>query len=81
MESLCQKPINTFSIMRELKTRVRCKKDLYHNDGTKSFSKGSEYEGNICNVLENLTVTNDQGQPHTIGFQWAKHFTKISKIY
>ena len=64
--------------MAQLKTKVKCNKDLFHNDGTKSFSKGQQYEGNICNVMENLTVTNDQEEPHTIGFQWAKHFKKVN---
>lgn len=64
-----------------MKTRVKCKKDLYHNDGTKSFTKGQEYEGNICNVLENLTVKNDQGEDHKIGSSWSKHFTKLRSGY
>jgi hypothetical protein len=59
-------------------TKVKCKKDLYHLDGTKSFSKGFEYEGNTPNIMENLTLTNDQGERHSIGFQWVKHF-KIVK--
>lgn len=63
--------------MSQLKTKVKCKKDLFHLDGTKSFSKGFEYEGNICNVIENLTVKNDQGEDHKIGFQWAKHFKVV----
>jgi hypothetical protein len=65
--------------MSQLKTTVKCAKDLFHADGSKSFSKGQTYEGNICNVTENLTVTNDQGEPHRIGSQWAKHFKNISK--
>jgi len=64
--------------MAQLKTRVKCKKDLFHSDGSKSFTKGEVYEGNICNVLENLRVENDQGEPHKIG-NWSKHFTNISK--
>lgn len=63
--------------MSELKTYVQCTKDLYHNDGTKSFSKGVTYSGHICNVIENLEVTNNQGEPHRIGSLWAKHFRKI----
>ena len=61
----------------QLKTVVRCNKDLYHSDGSKSFSKGQEYSGNICNVIANLHVTNNQGEEHKIGENWAKHFTKV----
>jgi hypothetical protein len=63
----------------ELKTIVKCNKSLKHSDGTESFTKGNEYSGRICNVIANLTVTNNQGQPHRIGEKWAKHFTNISK--
>lgn len=63
--------------MAQLKTIVKCKKNLFHRDGTQSFTKGQEYEGNICNVLENLTVTNDQGEQHRLS-GWAKHFKNIS---
>jgi len=62
----------------ELKTTVKCNKTLFHNDGTESFTKGYEYYGRICNVIENLTVKNNQGEEHRIG-PWAKHFTNISK--
>jgi len=61
-----------------METIVKCKKDLYHNDGTKSFTKGETYKGRICNVLENLNVTNNQGEIHQLGC-WAKHFINISK--
>ena len=61
----------------QLKKVVKCNKDLYHKDGTKSFSKGNEYSGDICNVISNLHVTNDQGEIHIIGEIWAKYFTKI----
>jgi len=61
-----------------MKTIVKCNKNLFHADGTQSFTKGQTYEGNICNVLENLTVTNDQGEPHKLG-NWSKHFINISK--
>lgn len=64
--------------MSELKTKVKCNKDLFHNDGTKSFTQGFQYQGNICNVIENLTVINDQGEPHKIGWSWSKYF-KIVK--
>jgi len=66
--------------MAQLKTKVKCNKNLFHRDGTKSFTKGNEYEGNICNVIENLIVTNDQGEPHKIS-EWAKHFTKLKSGY
>jgi hypothetical protein len=62
----------------QLKTTVKCNKTLKHSDGTESFTKGKTYSGNICNVIENLTVTNNQGEDHRIG-SWAKHFTNISK--
>jgi len=61
-----------------MKTIVKCNKTLNYPDGTTSFTKGNTYEGNICNVLENLTVTNNQGELHKLGC-WAKHFTNISK--
>lgn len=59
-------------------TKVKCNKTLKHGDGTESFTKGQIYEGRICNVLENLEVKNNQGQPHRLG-AWSKHFTNISK--
>lgn len=61
-----------------LQTTVLCNKTLRHKDGTKSFIKGNTYTGRICNVLENLTVKNEQGESHSLGC-WAKHFTNISK--
>ena len=62
-----------------MKTTVKCNKTLkYPSDNSISFIKGNTYEGNICNVLENLTVINEQGEPHILG-TWAKHFTNISK--
>ena len=60
-----------------LLTTVECKKTLTDIDG-QVFTKGNTYEGRICNVLENLTVTNDLGQPHRLG-NWAKHFTNTSE--
>ena len=63
--------------MTQQKTIVKCKANLFHKDGTQSFTKGKEYEGNICNVLENLTVINDQGEPHKIG-NWAHNFKNIT---
>lgn len=63
----------------ELKTTVKCNKTLKHADGTEFFTKGEIYSGRICNVIENLTVTNNQGEQHRIGSLWAKHFTNISK--
>lgn len=64
--------------MIQLRTTVKCNKTLKHRDGTTSFIKGNTYSGRICNVIENLTVTDEQGDPHVIG-EWAKHFTNISK--
>lgn len=63
--------------MAQLKTKVKCNKTLFDRDG-QVFTKGQEYQGNICNVLENLEVTNDLGQPHRLG-NWCVHFTNISK--
>ena len=57
----------------ELKTTVKCNKTLFHEDGSESFTKGNEYSGRIFNIMENLTVTNDQGNSHRIG-NWDKHF-------
>jgi len=61
-----------------LTTTVKCNKTLIHGDGTESFTKGETYSGAICNVLENLSVTNNQGEPHKLS-GWSKHF-KIIKI-
>jgi hypothetical protein len=61
-----------------LQTTVKCNKTLKHADGSTSFIKGNTYTGNICNVLENLKVKNEQGEDHCLG-HWAKHFTNISK--
>lgn len=61
------------------KTIVKCNKTLFHADGTESFTKGNEYSGHMCNVIANLTVTNNQGQLHIIGENWAKYFTKVKK--
>lgn len=60
-----------------LKTIVKCNKNLSDLDG-QQFTKGETYEGHICNVLENLTVTNDNGEKHILG-NWSKFFTNISK--
>ena len=62
----------------ELKTTVKCNKTLKHDNGETSFIKGNTYSGRICNMLENLTVTDEQGDDHKLGI-WAKHFTNISK--
>ena len=61
-----------------MKTTVKCLKTLKHPQSQKpDFIKGNTYEGNICNVLENLTVTNDNKEPHRLG-GWAKYFKNIS---
>ena len=62
--------------MEQLMTTVKCNKTLKHRDGSISFIKGNEYSGRICNVLENLIVTNEQGQQHRLS-EWSKHFKKI----
>ncbi len=64
--------------MAAIQTKVKCKKDLIHSDGSQCFTKGKTYQGNICNILENLTVTNNNGEKHRLG-NWSKHFTNISK--
>lgn len=63
--------------MSNLKTTVRCQKNIFDKDG-QVFTKGKEYSGNICNVLENLTVINDLGQKHALG-NYSKHFKNTSK--
>lgn len=60
-----------------LKTTVKCNKTLFHKDGSESFTKGKEYSGHMYNVIANMTVTNNQGELHIIGDNWAKHFTKV----
>ncbi len=62
-------------------TTIKCNKDLYHGDGTKSFTKGQEYTVShpVYDQIDilNATTTNDQGEPHKISL-WYKHF-KILK--
>lgn len=64
-----------YTTMAPLTTKVKCKKDYFDKDG-QCFTKGKEYEGRICNVLENLRVKNDLGQDHVLG-NLVKHFKKI----
>lgn len=62
-----------------MNTIIIAKKDLY-NAG-KCFTKGKEYE--VPRVIKyeaslmDLSVINDQGQPHTIGSWWREF--KIKK--
>jgi len=65
--------------MAQLTTKVKCKKTLHDQDG-QVFTKGETYEGNICNVLENLKVINDLGQEHRLG-NWSKHFKNVIPKY
>jgi hypothetical protein len=65
--------------MEQLKTKVKCNKTLRDKDG-QVFTKGNIYEGDICNVLENLRVINDLGQEHILG-NWSNHFEKIQTKY
>ncbi len=65
--------------MSHLNTKVKCNKTLHDHDG-QVFTKGKEYEGRICNVLENLKVTNDLRQEHKLG-NWSKHFTQLRSGY
>lgn len=63
-----------------MNTRIKATKDLYHGDGTRSFTKGNEYiVRNVSQPYELIeaTATNDQGEPHKISL-WYKHF-KILK--
>ena len=62
-----------------LYTTVLCNKTLTHRDGTVSFIKGNIYKGNKCNVLENLSVKNEQGEDHRLG-GWSKHFTDTTGL-
>jgi hypothetical protein len=55
-------------------------KDCWYSKTERSFTKGENYHGNQCNVIENLTVTNDQGERHRIG-NWAKNFKNVSPGY
>lgn len=65
--------------MADLTTTVKCTRTLYDKDG-QVFTKGNHYSGRICNVLENLTVTNDLGQQHMLG-NYKKYFKKIEQKY
>jgi cellulase/cellobiase CelA1 len=60
-------------------TLIEAKKDLYN--GGKCFTKGKRYEVNRyveeLYQLMNVQVTNDQGQPHSIGI-WYKDFKIVS---
>ena len=64
-----------YTTMAQLKTKVECTKNYRDKDG-QCFTKGKVYEGNICNVLENLQVKNDLGQDHILG-DLSKYFKKI----
>jgi len=56
--------------------RVKAKKDLIDQEKTKCFTKGKSYIGEYHRLLEYVTLTNDNGDRHTIG-QWNKHFKII----
>lgn len=62
---------------KQLMTTVRCKKDLVNDRGIRDFTKGKEYTGQICNILESLVVNDDWNVAHRLG-NWAKHFTDVS---
>lgn len=58
-------------------TGLRCTKDCYHSDGSRSFTKGEYYETgkvihNKASLIDAVT-TNDQGESHIIGTFW-RHF-------
>ena len=57
-------------------TIIKCKKDLYHNDGTKSFSKGCDYvvDKDIYqeSSLMDLRIVNDQMESHIISSWWRE---------
>lgn len=56
--------------------KVKCKKDLVSQNGSKDFTKGNTYEGKDVSLLENLTVTDDHGFQHRLG-HWSKNFKII----
>lgn len=62
-------------------TRIKATKDLYHGDGTRSFTKGEEYtvSKDVSQPYELIeaSAVNDQGESHKISL-WYKHF-KILK--
>lgn len=62
--------------MKQSRMVVKSNKDLYSNDGTKSFSKNVTYSGYTPNSIRNLTVINNQGEDHIIGL-WDKYFNKL----
>ena len=61
-------------------TIIIAKEDLYN--GGRCFTKGKEYEVSkqvkSQSDLIDATVTNDQGQPHSIGMWW-KSFKIVNK--
>jgi len=59
-----------------MKEQFLCLKDLIHQDGTKSFTKGNIYYGNPAKCIESVTLLNNQLQSHVIGI-WAKYFKRI----
>lgn len=65
-----------------MNTTIIAKKDLY-NAG-KCFTKGKEYEVprplyNTASLME-VTITNDQGQPHIIGGWWRDFEIKEEEV-
>lgn len=63
-----------------MKTTIKAKKDLFHGDGSKSFTKGQTYIVNrdISNpaALMECQTRNDQDEPHIIGSFW-RDFTIV----
>lgn len=59
--------------------KILAKKNLYHNDGTLSFTNGQEYEVPTVKSQHELIdcySINNQGERHQIGM-WYKYFKII----
>ena len=61
-----------------MKTKLKCKKNLKHQDGTQSFTKGMIYvcDFQIESPSPDACVMNNQNMPHQLG-NWYKHFKII----
>lgn len=60
-------------------TIVKCKKDLFHKNGTQAFTKGRTYEGqNNPETLNGMIVINDLGLPHMI-WSFDRQFKIVSR--
>lgn len=63
-------------------TTIKARIDLFHDDGTRSFTKGKEYTTDkqvfLNSSLMDCITHNDQGRQHRISV-WCKHFTIVYK--